>query len=128
MRALRAAADFPLIIVDAGQRRAIVDAGQRRAGSVRRPSTKPASPRSLTTQGELTRSARELAAREIQTVSHVFQPDGRRWARTRVGSHFIEAWPLNDGLSGSISPVVTDNQSAFGGLTEGTNLRGATVP
>ncbi len=29
---------------------------------------------------------------------------------------------------GSTSPGVTDNQSAIGGLTEGTNLRDAAVP
>ena len=48
---------------------------------------------------------------------------GPEWAPTSS-----KHGPLNDGLSGSISPVVTDDQSAVGGLTEGTNLRGATVP
>jgi hypothetical protein len=31
-------------------------------------------------------------------------------------------------LRGATVPRVTDNQIAIGGLTEGTNLRGATVP
>ena len=31
-------------------------------------------------------------------------------------------------LRGATVPGVTDNQSAIGGLTEGTNLRDATVP
>jgi hypothetical protein len=38
-------------------------------------------------------------------------------------SYFIEAWPADEEpLYGSTSPGVTDNQRAFGGLTEGTNL------
>jgi len=48
---------------------------------------------------------------------------GPEWAPTSS-----KHGPLNDGFSGSISPVMTDNQSAIGGLTERTNLRGATVP
>ena len=42
---------------------------------------------------------------------------GPEWAPTSS-----KHGPLNDGFSGSISPVVTDNQSAIGGLTEGANL------
>ena len=40
----------------------------------------------------------------------------------------MEAWPLNEDPLGSTSPVVTDNQTAVGGLTKGTNLRAAIVP
>jgi hypothetical protein len=42
---------------------------------------------------------------------------GPEWAPTSS-----KHGPLNEDLYGSTSPGVTDNQSAIGGLTEGTNL------
>src|SRR5208337_1854631 len=67
-------------------------------------------------------------AGEIESVSYAsgrtaVNGPGPEWAPTSS-----KHGPLNQDLSGSTSPGVTDNQSAIGGLTERTNLRAATVP